>query len=492
MCAVLRFIQLIMTNIMKPITAIQIFYEPQVGTEQEVLRTFFSFVGCLVKTTRMSAEDMSKQHKILAHPENKQTAYLFLTDRYPGDKEPAENKLWCAFSIKEQKLIINGADAIQGRSFMIRFEKEALDDIIFHIWREDAMAVAGLQHINDTFWQHDMFAHLQIKSTFQVLKMGELKTLSPKNDYKLPDDSYLNEMADSFIGLEMHCRTGPQSIYSVYTYVNAQRHLRELTAALETYSPLRIRLLSVLEPVEKLLSELNKIYRVDPNFIPMYRLAAALCEGQAQFALDARPYLRDAIEHATKEMMPFTAEIFLQYGLSEKQMYADGERALQCFQKALQLDDSSYKAMFQIACLDAADRKYQQAKDGFKKVIVTIQGNDTGSDWSGMLLEEILYVYRSYIWLAKLALVSDGEFAIGTPIAMALSAAIAFRQAPILHTCCDSENCQRVGHYHGSGIVVRAMFVLLRDMVGDAEVNRELREEIESIARLDSAFLVGG
>lgn len=119
---------------MKPITAIQIFYEPQVGTEQEVLRTFFSFVGCLVKTTRMSAEDMSKQHKILAHPENKQTAYLFLTDRYPGDKEPAENKLWCAFSIKEQKLIINGADAIQGRSFMIRFEKEALDDIIFHIW----------------------------------------------------------------------------------------------------------------------------------------------------------------------------------------------------------------------------------------------------------------------------------------------------------------------------------------------------------------------
>ena len=74
--------------------------------------------------------------------------------------------------------------------------------------------------------------------------------------------------------------------------------------------------------------------------------------------------------------MPFTAEIFLQYGLSEKQMYADCERALQCFQKALQLDDSSYKAMFQIACLDVADRKYQQAKAGFKKVIVSIQGND--------------------------------------------------------------------------------------------------------------------
>lgn len=472
-----------MTNIMKPITAIQIFYEPQAGTEQEVLRTFFSFVGCLVKTTRMSAVDMSKQHKTLAHPENKQTAYLFLTDRHPGDAEPAENELWCAFSIKEQKLIINGADAIQDRSSIMQFGKEALYDIIFHIWREDAMTAASLQHINEAFWQHDMFAHLQIKSIFQVLKMGELKTLSPKNDYKLPEGRYLNEMADSFIGLEKQSRTGPQSIYSVYAYVNAQRHLRELVAALETYSPLRIRLLSKLEPVEKLLSELNKIYRIDPDFVPMYSLAATLCDGQPQFALDARPYLRDAIEHASKETMPFTADIFLQYGLSEKQMYADGERALQCFQKALQLDDFSFKAMFQIACLDAAAGKRKQAKEGFKKVIVTIQGNDSNPDCSSLSLEEILYVYRSYIWLAKLALVSDGEFAIGAPIAMALSAAAAFRQATILHTCCDSEKHQHVGRYHGSSIVVRAMFVLLRDMAGNAEANRELREEMESIIK---------
>lgn len=481
-----------MSNAIKPIMAIKICYEPQAGAEKEVLRTFFTFVGCLVRTTRMSAEDMSKQHKILAHPENKQTAYLFLTDCYPGDSEPAENELWCVFSIKEQKLIINGADAIQGRSSVMRFEKEALNDIIRHVWREDAMAIASLQHINETFWRFDMFAHLQIKSTFQALKMSELKALNPRSDYKLPDDGYLNEMADSFIELEKQCRIGPQSVYSVYAYVNAQRHLRELTAALETYSPLRIRLLSVLEPVEKLLSELNKIHRVEPDFISMYHLAAALCEGQPQFALDARPYLRDAIEHASKETMPFTAEIFLKYGLSEKQMYADSERALQCFQKALHLDSTYYKAMFQIAWLDAVERKYQQAKDGFKKAIVAIQGNDSIPDWSLLSLEEILFIFRSYIWLAKLALVSDGEFTIGAPIAMALNAAIAFRQAPILHDSCDSEKHQRVGRYHGSCIVVRALFVVLRDMVGDAEANRELREEMESIARLDSAFLVGG
>lgn len=469
-----------MSEYSKSVTAIQIYYEPQEGAEREALSAFFSFVGCLVRTTRISAEDMSKQHKTLAHPENKQTAYLFLTDRYPGDAELTENELWCDFSIKKQELIINGADAIQGRSGVSQFEREAFADIIRHIWREDVSTRESLLHINEAFWRQNMFAHLQIKSTFQVLKMSELKTLSPKSDYKLSEDDYLNEMADSLIGLEKHCRTGPQSIYSVYAYVNAQRHLRELTAALETFSSLRIRLLSVLEPVEKLLSELNKIYRIDPDFVSMYRLAAALCDGQPQFALDARPYLRQAVEHASEETMPFTAEIFLQYGISEKQMYSDKGRVLQCFQKALQLDDTYYKAMFQIACLDAADKNYQQAKDGFKKVIVTIQGGDTAPDWSVLSLEEIIYVYRSYIWLAKLALVSDGEFAIRAPIAMALNAAIAFRKATILQDCCDPENCQRVGRYHSSGIVVRAMFVVLRDMVGNAEVNRKLRDDVES------------
>ena len=102
-------------------------------------------------------------------------------------------------------------------------------------------------------------------------------------------------------------RYGASSIYAVYAYVNAQRHLRELLASLEAHAPLRTKLYAAVEPVQKLLSELNKIYRIEPNFVSMYCLAAALCEGQAQFALDARPYLRDAIEHAPEELKLFTA-----------------------------------------------------------------------------------------------------------------------------------------------------------------------------------------
>lgn len=121
-----------MSNANKPIIAIQIYYEQRIGAEREVLKTFFTFIGCLVRTTPMSAEDMLKQHKTLVHPENKQTTYLFLTDRYPGDAEPAENELWCAFSIKKQELIINNAAAIQSHSSVMQFGKEALDNIILN------------------------------------------------------------------------------------------------------------------------------------------------------------------------------------------------------------------------------------------------------------------------------------------------------------------------------------------------------------------------
>lgn len=58
-----------------------------------------------------------------------------------------------------------------------------------------------------------------------------------------------------------------------------------MLASLETHAPLRTKLYAAVEPVQKLLSELNKIYRIEPNFVSMYCLAAALCEGQAQFAL---------------------------------------------------------------------------------------------------------------------------------------------------------------------------------------------------------------
>ena len=470
----------------QPIQAVQIYFEHPFGAEREVLREFFSFVGCLVKTTMMPVETMLKKHKSLVNPESERITHLFFTDRPPEGIVLSKNEMWCSFRILKRELTINGKAILRSTNQKIsaeQFEKTTLDVIIRRIWKDDEAATQSLLHINASFWQLDLFAFLQIKSTFQALKMGELMALPMRGQYYLPETAYLNKMAYAFISMAKRCSMGPDSIYAVYAYVNAQRLLRELLVLLEARAPLRIKLYPVIEPVQKLLSELNKIYRIGPNFVSMYCLAASLCEGQAQFALDARPYLRDAIEHTPEELKPFTAGIFLRYGVSEKQMHPDNERALQCFKKALQLNENYYPAIFQIACLCAMDKKYTEAKIGFRKVAFLIQGNYNHRDWRDFSLEEVLYVFRCYIWLAKLALIEVGESAIGVPAVQARNAAIAFMQTPILQECCDIKVYEKTKQYHRNSISARAMLTVLRNMIGNSEINKELQKEIETIIK---------
>lgn len=466
----------------QPIQAVQIYYEHPFGAEREVLREFFSFVGCLVKTTMMPVEIMLEKHKSLANPESEQITHLFLTDRPPEGIVLSKNEMWCSFRILKRELTINGKAILRNadqKTSVEQFEKTALDVIIRRIWKDEGAETQSLLYINAAFWQLDLFAFLQIKSTFQALKMGELMALPMRGHYYLPEAVYLNKMADTFINMAKQCSVGPSSIYSVYAYVNVQRHLRELLASLEAHAQLRIKLYAAVKPVQELLSELNKIYRVDPDFVSMYCLAATLCEGQAQFALDARPYLRDAIEHTPEELKLFTAGIYLRYGVSEKQMHLDNERALQCFKKALQLDKNYYPAIFQIACICAMDKKYTEAKSGFRKVAFLIQGNYNHRDWRDFSLEEVLYVFRCYIWLAKLALIEGGESSIGVPIALAKNTAIAFMQTPILQECCDLEAYGKAKQYHENSISARAMLVVLQNMIGNSEINKELHEDVK-------------
>lgn len=471
----------------QPIQAVQIYFEHPFGAEREVLREFFSFVGCLVKTTMMPVETMLEKHKSLVNPESERITHLFLTDRPPEGIVLSKNEMWCSFRILKRELTINGKAILRNADQKIsaeQFEKAALDVIIRRIRKDEEAETQSLLYINAAFWQLDMFEFLQIKSTFQALKMGELMALPMRGHYYLPEAVCLNKMADAFINMAKQCNVGPSSIYSVYAYVNGQRHLRELLASLEAHAPLRIKLYAAVKPVQELLSELNKIYRVDPDFVSMYCLAATLCEGQAQLALDARPYLRDAIEHAPNELKPFTAGIFLQYGISEKQMHPDNERALQCFKKALQLDENYYPAIFQIACLCALGKKYAEAKLDFRKVTFLIQGNYNHRDWRDLSLNEVLYVFRCYIWLAKLALIESGESSIGVPIAAAKNTTIAFMKTPILEKCCDIEHYEEAKSYHQGSITVRAVLTVLRDMAGNSEVNRELQEEIDDLIRI--------
>lgn len=211
----------------QPIQAVQIYYEHPFGAEREVLREFFSFVGCLVKTTMMPVETMLEKHKSLVNSESERITHLFLTDRPLEGIVLSKNEMWCSFRILKRELTINGKAILHNADQKIsaeQFEKTALDVIIRRIWKDEGAETQSLLHINAAFWQFDLFAFLQIKSTFQTLKMGEFMALPMRGHYYLPEAVYLNKMADAFINMAKRCSVGPSSIYAVYVYVNAQRH----------------------------------------------------------------------------------------------------------------------------------------------------------------------------------------------------------------------------------------------------------------------------
>lgn len=164
----------------QPIQAVQIYFEHPFGAEREVLREFFSFAGCLVKTTMMPVETMLEKHKSLVDSGSERIAHLFLTSRPPEGIVLSKNEIWCSFRILKRELAINGKAILHNadqQSSAEQFEKAALDVIIRHIWEDDEAATQSLLHINASSWQLDLFEFLQIKSTFQALKMGELMAL---------------------------------------------------------------------------------------------------------------------------------------------------------------------------------------------------------------------------------------------------------------------------------------------------------------------------
>lgn len=135
----------------QPIQAVQIYYEHPFGAEREVLREFFSFVGCLVKTTMMPVETILEKHKSLVNPGSERITHLFLTDRPPEGIVLSKNEIWCSFRILKRELAINGKAILCNADQKIsaeQFEKAALDAIIHRIWKDEEAETQSLLYIN--------------------------------------------------------------------------------------------------------------------------------------------------------------------------------------------------------------------------------------------------------------------------------------------------------------------------------------------------------
>lgn len=447
-----------------------------------------------------------------------------------NDTSSTKNKFWVTFNIKQKKLIVNGKEktavGLEGTSReenpnneleehkqeknqntkKAGFEQKAIECLINYIWKSDEKSDENikldmernrqsLKSVNERFWKNELFPYLQIKRTFRVVNMGEVLALGTRH-YDIPDDKFIEDMANAFAKMANECKESDVSVsvYSIYAYVNSYRRIREICNSLGPNSENRLKISKMMKSVPKLLNELNGIYQISQNYVAMYYMAAYLCQSDPRYMLDAYEYFIDAGQYVNDETDEFSAFGVYQLGRYEKQVLNKPEIAFEYYKKAANLNKRCYQAVFQEACYYVSKNKYDLAEKEFGHMIAIISENleleDVPyknaeileqSDWAKLSLKETQYIFKAYIWLAKLALMKYGESAIGIYIRRALSAAIAYLNSPMLKKCCDTKSYEAIEAYHEKGVSVRALFFVLRDMVGDSPANEDLREVIDKI-----------
>ncbi len=491
----------------KPIVAIKIFYELEAAAEKEILKEFFRYVGCLVMDTPMAAGNKKRN---LEFPQKEQIVFLFLTDKPLLEIQNAvtgtekvvesteESELWATFSMRGENFKENSGQLLLKmlkKNEEKKIGKENIARLIDCLWKDDEINKQDLQNVNNAFWDNNLFPYLQIKRTFRVVNMGEVLALGTRH-YDIPDDNFIKNMAETFKTVAVECKGNKIStgVYATYAYVNSCRKIREIYNSLALNSANRMIVSQKMESVPNLLQELNRIYQIFPSYVAMYYLAAYLCQGDSRYTLDAYKYFLDARQYVNNETNELSAFGIYQLGRYEKKVLNKSETAFEHYKKAASINSRCYQAVFQVACYYASENKHDLAKKEFERVIEIIsEGLELKeipyddeeivkqSDWAKLSLKETQYIFKAYIWLAKLALIKYGESAIGIYANKALFAAIAYMISPMLEKCCDATFYSTVKAYHKKGITVRALFFVLRDMVGDSPANEDLKKAIDEI-----------
>lgn len=484
----------------KPIMAMKIFRTAQTAVEKELIKEFFRFVGCLVIDTPMTLNEIKSYEFSNQEKEKTQTIFLFLSEELPDefDQISLTGKLWVTFNINKRLFAINQANerlSLEKCISVENFEKRALDLLIDNIWQYDSTNKESLKKINDIYWKHHLFAYLQIKRTYRVVNMGEVLALGARH-YDIPDDNFILNMVSELATASRESKENvyPTSVYSIYAYVNGERKIREICNCLDQNSHLRTKISANIPSVTSLLQELHHIYKISPRYMAMYYLAAYLCQSDSQHTLNAYEYFLDARRVETNGMDEFSAFGVYQLGRYTRKIQNNPDCAFEYYAKAAETNNRCYQAVFQMACYYVHKKEYEKARKMFLAVIdiigtglelVDLPYSDKEmpdlNDWKYLSLKETQYVFKAYIWLAKLALFSSGESAIGVFVRGALSAAIAYMYCPMLEKSCDEDVLKTVRIYHRRGMPVKALFIVLRDMVGNSSANVDLRIVIETI-----------
>lgn len=520
-----------------PIKTVRLFRPVESETEAEVLKEFFYFIGCLVTDHTMynescnfpldtssppdvdlrintnlrpeQTESPASTVQVVLHYSLKDTEtekpYAYIYNPPPLSSDSQENPEKVGQVQLEEDIIKKQITEKKKVTWQL------LRRLVKLIWHKDEAAQKSLCGIVNLYMDNDLFSVLQEKRSLRVLHMTEAL------DWNIPLvqfqwDPYYGKMLASLQGFVDGLAAHPdnkqdnptETVYSIYAMVNAKRKIRELMDFLKGIPEAGTKA-SVQETpyysTDELLSELERLRRMDPDFSSLYFLAAYICRGSNENKigpLDAYVYYRQFMEQQNS-FGEFDAFIIDYFGTYYEKVLDDQDKADVYFRKAAQANPNCYPAIFKVARAQARKSEFAAAKEKFLLSLQLIFGEKDWTaeeSWKGLSLKKLQYAFKTCIWLAKIEKAASGNLkVVNRWIGNAALAATTYQEGDFLQLY--AENSQENQNpcaidllsYHKRSAPVEALWIMVykwADVVGDAflmYIADQYRQKIEKSRR---------
>ena len=482
------------------------------AAEKEYLKEFFRFIGCFLEDLAVDNNYYSTWDRAL-RPSTEEGGVDIVLNYFGEDPHLKMCELqgikgiYCYFSFYEgythiAERTLMSAELVRRIVSNKPIQRETvLGELISAIWQDEPKANKSIQQIAALYTdqinpanKNDLFRHIQTRRCLRFLTMGEVLNEPAARvsavRYTLHLRNTLEGLWKMWVALD-----GVDDAYSRYTQIKAAKMMSDIVQVLHKDSWKQIQTISydgkpfLVPSKQTLIKKLQVLIDENPEFLSAHLYLAGLCRYIDPVREREDTYYLDIL-HAIPGDRRYYAFIWYRLGHYYEKRFHNRDRALRCYQKAAEVDDNYYQALFKLGYYAAERANYQEAEYFMMKTLRSLfRRRSNGLDeeihhtWQYLSQKEIQYTFKAYMMLAKIAIKTNREYSAKAFIGNACSAALAFERAHLIFEVSTEPEFINFWRYHRLSEPLWAMWKILEpwteDIILDFYVRDIVREKLK-------------
>lgn len=452
---------------MKLVNLIRIIRPIEDAAQEEYIREFFRFIGCLVADLAVDTKIPGDWERCL-RADNEENGVDIVLNFYGTDVSRME----CAQrGIKRMYLYWElGVDRVElsqnprkeksssqvgdGNSYI---QERVLSRLVEKIWKDDIDLgkQKDLLHLCCPIKREespkDLFYFLQAKRCLQALNTDKILENAVPQKIEIKSGDYLESLLKRLAGI-YRALSDTEDPHSMYARINAAFLFWEVVRLLPVSQYELVRNIvhengkPAIPPVRELLVQAANILQQNRHFVSVWLMMANLYNIEPKTERKAKICYLKALQSVSKNKKEY-GFIWYRAGTFCEKAYGDIHRAMRCYRRAAKNDPHCYQAFFRLGYHSMLEGGFKEAEHLLYLAIdALLNGRDPDRNqdkeypnWQYLSLKEARYIYMVYMLLAKIAINSGREYSARAAVGKACLAATKFEEAQLVR---QLENAQ--------------------------------------------------